>query len=119
MLKMVNMVLFYFQTSTVCMPVSIISDQPHTNSDECYHSTASKRSVHKYMIRNSNIPFCVTIIYDVTIHYLILIFRLRKESRTLATVPLLQKCVCKEKCHVLRGRRFTENKYALFNCMFY
>ena len=36
------MVLFYFQPSTMCMPVSVISDQPHTNSDEYYHSTASK-----------------------------------------------------------------------------
>ncbi|XP_065911996.1 tRNA-uridine aminocarboxypropyltransferase 2-like isoform X2 [Dysidea avara] len=29
-----------------------------------------------------------------------------EENRTLATVPLLQKCIPTEKCHVLRGRRF-------------
>ena len=46
----------------------------------------------------------------------LLYFLLCKESRTLATVPLLQKCVCKEKCHVLRGRRFAERKYVTTVC---
>ena len=54
--------------------------------------------------------------YIVYLIYLLLIILLYKESRTLATVPLLQKCVCKEKFHVLRGRRFAEGKYVTIVC---
>ncbi|GFO37950.1 Dtw domain-containing protein 2 [Plakobranchus ocellatus] len=34
-----------------------------------------------------------------------------EESRSLRTVPILQNCVPKENCHVIRGKRFAFSKY--------
>lgn len=67
--------------------------------------------------KNCERPQCVCLCQSFPINpipiqtNIIILQHPNEESRTLATVPLLQKCVCKEKCHVLRGRRFAESKY--------
>ncbi|GFR58078.1 DTW domain-containing protein 2 [Elysia marginata] len=34
-----------------------------------------------------------------------------EESRCLRTVPILQNCVSQEKCHVIRGKKFSQSRY--------